>query len=52
MTLAWQPLFSGELAAEMIDVPIVFLTGHGDIPTGVRAMKEGADFWLSRVDRR
>lgn len=24
------------------DVPIVFLTGHGDIPTAVRAMKAGA----------
>jgi FixJ family two-component response regulator len=39
------------LAAEMIDVPIVFLTGHGDIPTGVRAMKEGAiDFLTKPVD--
>jgi len=39
------------LAAEMIDAPIVFLTGHGDIPTGVRAMKEGAiDFLTKPVD--
>src|SRR6185369_11285686 len=40
-----------QLSAEMIDVPIVFLTGHGDIPTGVRAMKDGAiDFLTKPVD--
>ena len=32
-------------------MPVVFLTGHGDIPTGVRAMKDGAvDFLLKPVD--
>ena len=32
-------------------VPIVFLTGHGDIPTSVHAMKEGAqDFLTKPVD--
>lgn len=32
-------------------VPIVFLTGHGDIPTSVLAMKEGAqDFLTKPVD--
>jgi FixJ family two-component response regulator len=36
------------LAAEMIDVPIVFLTGHGDIPMGVRAIKEGAIDFLTK----
>jgi len=31
--------------------PVVFITGHGDIPTGVRAMKEGAvDFLTKPVD--
>jgi FixJ family two-component response regulator len=39
------------LAAESIDAPVVFLTGHGDVPTGVRAMKEGAvDFLTKPVD--
>ncbi|MBV9492480.1 MAG: response regulator transcription factor [Verrucomicrobia bacterium] len=34
-------------------VPIVFLTGHGDIPTSVRAMKAGAvDFLTKPVERR
>ena len=32
-------------------LPIVFLTGHGDIPTSVRAMKAGAeDFLMKPVD--
>jgi FixJ family two-component response regulator len=30
------------LAERNINVPIVFITGHGDIPTAVRAMKTGA----------
>ena len=25
-------------------LPVVFLTGHGDLPTGVRAMKSGGSF--------
>ena len=29
-------------------IPIVFLTGHGDIPASVRAMKAGADNFLSK----
>lgn len=34
-------------------VPIIFLTGHGDIPTSVRAMKQGAaDFLTKPVDDR
>jgi len=33
------------------DVPIIFLTGHGDLPTAVHAMKEGAvDFLTKPVD--
>ena len=31
-----------------IDVPIVFITGHGDIPMSVRAMKEGAVEFLTK----
>jgi FixJ family two-component response regulator len=29
-------------------MPIVFLTGHGDIPTSVHAMKEGAHHFLTK----
>ena len=34
--------FQRELAAREIRIPIVFVTGHGDIPMSVRAMKDGA----------
>ena len=34
--------FQQELNAANINLPIVFLTGHGDIPMSVRAMKAGA----------
>lgn len=30
------------------DVPIVFITGHGDVPTSVRAMKGGAIDFLQK----
>lgn len=41
-----------ELAARGSDLPIVFLTGHGDIPMTVEAMKGGAiDFLPKPVDR-
>jgi RNA polymerase sigma factor (sigma-70 family) len=30
------------------NLPIVFLTGHGDIPTSVRAIKAGAEDFLSK----
>lgn len=29
-------------------LPVVFLTGHGDIPTSVRAMKQGAEDFLTK----
>ena len=30
------------------DMPIIFITGHGDVPTTVRAMKEGAAEFLTK----
>jgi FixJ family two-component response regulator len=40
-----------ELTARKIGLPIVFMTGHGDIPTTVTAMKHGAvDFLPKPVD--
>lgn len=37
-----------ELAARHIQIPIVFITGHGDIPMSVRAMKGGAIDFLTK----
>ena len=37
-----------ELAARDIRIPIVFVTGHGDIPMSVRAMKAGAVEFLTK----
>src|SRR5260370_26680634 len=31
-----------------LEIPIVFITGHGDIPTSVRAMKAGAVEFLTK----
>jgi FixJ family two-component response regulator len=40
------------LAAEPTHMPIIFITGHGDIPTRVRAMKAGAvDFFNETFQR-
>jgi RNA polymerase sigma factor (sigma-70 family) len=43
--------FQRELAARNICIPIVFLTGHGDIPMSVRAMKAGAVEFLTKPVR-
>src|SRR5215468_505058 len=43
--------FQRELAARNICIPIVFLTGYGDIPMSVRAMKEGAVEFLTKPFR-
>lgn len=41
------------LARDAGSLPIVFLTGHGDIPTSVKAMRRGAvDFLTKPVDER
>ncbi len=40
------------ILAAGLSIPIVFLTGHGDVPTSVRAMKAGAvDFIEKPFDR-
>ena len=43
--------FQRELAARSIRIPIVFVTGHGDIPMSVRAMKAGAVEFLTKPFR-
>src|SRR5579863_9233343 len=40
--------FQRELAAAGAQIPIVFITGHGDIPMSVRAMKSGAVEFLTK----
>jgi FixJ family two-component response regulator len=37
-----------ERIADRSDLPIVFITGHGDIPSTVRAMKAGAVEFLTK----
>ena len=37
-----------ELVTKDIQIPIIFLTGHGDIPTSVRAVKAGALEFLTK----
>jgi FixJ family two-component response regulator len=43
--------FQTTLARANIDIPIVFMTGHGDIPMTVRAMKAGAVEFLPKPFR-
>jgi FixJ family two-component response regulator len=43
--------FQGVLAKASIHIPIVFMTGHGDIPMSVRAMKAGAIDFLPKPFR-
>ena len=43
--------FQRELATKKISIPIIFLTGHGDIPMSVRAMKAGAVEFLTKPFR-
>jgi FixJ family two-component response regulator len=39
------------MAEADLDIPIVFVTGHGDIPMSVRAMKDGAVEFLTKPFR-
>jgi FixJ family two-component response regulator len=43
--------FQTELAKAKIHIPIVFMSGHGDIPMTVRAMKRGAVDFLAKPFR-
>jgi FixJ family two-component response regulator len=40
-----------ELAAAQLDLPIIFITGYGDIPMTVQAMKAGAVEFLTKPFR-
>jgi FixJ family two-component response regulator len=40
-----------ELSAAQVNTPIIFITGHGDIPITVRAMKAGAVEFLTKPFR-
>jgi RNA polymerase sigma factor (sigma-70 family) len=40
--------FQAELARARIETPIIFITGHGDIPMSVKAMKAGAVEFLTK----
>ena len=43
--------FQSDLARANINIPIIFMTGHGDIPMSVRAMKSGAIDFLTKPFR-
>jgi FixJ family two-component response regulator len=43
--------FQTELAKAQITIPIIFISGHGDIPMTVRAMKGGAVEFLTKPVR-
>ncbi|WGS19447.1 MULTISPECIES: response regulator transcription factor [unclassified Bradyrhizobium] len=43
--------FQAELAKSSLHIPIIFITGHGDIPMSVRAMKGGAVDFLTKPFR-
>src|SRR5580693_4359211 len=40
--------FQKELVKKGLTLPVIFITGHGDIPMSVRAMKAGAVEFLSK----
>ena len=47
------PVLQRELANRNSNLPVIFLTAHADVPTGIKAMKEGAiDFLLKPVEEK
>jgi FixJ family two-component response regulator len=43
--------FQREMARHDIDLPVIFITGHGDVPMSVRAIKAGAIEFLPKPFR-
>src|SRR4029450_12914079 len=43
--------FQRELAQAGVQLPIIFITGHGDVPMSVQAMKSGAVEFLMKTFR-
>jgi FixJ family two-component response regulator len=43
--------FHREMAKSNIDLPVIFITGHGDVPMSVRAIKAGAIEFLTKPFR-
>jgi FixJ family two-component response regulator len=43
--------FQRQLAEAGLQIPIIFITGHGDIPMSVKAMKSGAVEFLTKPFR-
>jgi FixJ family two-component response regulator len=43
--------FQRELAEADVQIPIIFMTGHGDVPMSVQAMKRGAIEFLTKPFR-
>ena len=43
--------FQAKLVEAKVHIPIIFMTGHGDIPMSVRAMKSGAIDFLTKPFR-
>jgi FixJ family two-component response regulator len=43
--------FQRQLSAASIEIPVIFITGHGDIPMTVQAMKAGAVDFLTKPFR-
>lgn len=44
--------FQRQLANAGVEIPIIFITGHGDIPMSVKAMKSGAVEFLTKPFRK